>query len=300
MTSVSPSGELFFHEGTMAQIEIPFTKLSGAGNDFVAVDNSDGRLHVDWSAFSKAVCERHFGIGADGLLVLAPSKVADFTMLYYNADGSTGGMCGNGGRCCVMFARQNGVDHDDITFEAFGYLYRAFFTGDGIKVAMKDPQKIRRGISVHVTAGRFLCHAIDTGAPHIVTFVDDLEAVDVTATGRELRAHREFHPEGTNVNFVKIEGKSTIAIRTYERGVEAETLACGTGSIASAVFTVLERGASSPVTVRTRSGEDLRVGFCIEGEQITSVSLEGHARIVFSSKVLYNDDSNRIEACHEV
>jgi diaminopimelate epimerase len=130
--------------------------------------------------------------------------------------------------------------------------------------------------------------------------VDDLEEIDVLTTGRELRVHREFRPEGANVNFVKPLGKNAIAIRTYERGVEAETLACGTGSIASAVITALERGSSSPVTVHTRSGENLRVGFCIDGERITSVSLEGHARIVFSSNVLYDDKSNRIEAHHEV
>lgn len=280
----------------MGPIEIPFTKLTGAGNDFVAVDNTQGRLQVDWSAFAIAVCERHYGVGADGLLVLAPSTRADFTMLYYNADGSSGGMCGNGGRCCVLFARENGIEHDDISFEALGYLYKATFTGDGIRVAMKDPERVRRGILVHTTAGKFLCHAVNTGSPHVVTFVEDLEKVDVTATGRELRGHKEFMPEGTNVNFVKVIGKDSIAIRTYERGVEAETLACGTGSIASAVITAMERGAPSPVTVRTRSGEILRVGFAFDGEKTTSISLEGHTRIVFSSNILYNTLSNKIEA----
>jgi len=280
----------------MPTIEIPFTKLTGAGNDFVAVDNRDGHLQVDWSAFSRSVCERHFGVGADGLLVLSPAKHADFTMLYYNADGSTGGMCGNGGRCCVMLARRNGLGQEEISFEAFGYTYRALFTGEGIRVAMKEPERIRRGIPVHVSAGRFLCHAINTGSPHVVTFVDDLDAVDVAATGRELRHHREFRPEGANVNFVKSEGKNSIAIRTYERGVEAETLACGTGSIASAVITSLERAAVSPVTVHTRSGEILRVGFEVEGEKIRSVYLEGHARIVFSSSLLYDTSSNKIDA----
>jgi len=260
------------------------------------VDNTQGRLQVDWSAFAIAVCERHYGVGADGLLVLAPSTRADFTMLYYNADGSSGGMCGNGGRCCVLFARENGIEHDDISFEALGYLYKATFTGDGIRVAMKDPERVRRGILVHTTAGKFLCHAVNTGSPHVVTFVEDLEKVDVTATGRELRGHKEFMPEGTNVNFVKVMGKDSIAIRTYERGVEAETLACGTGSIASAVITAMERGARSPVTVRTRSGEILRVGFAFDGEKTTSISLEGHTRIVFSSNILYNTLSNKIEA----
>ncbi len=279
----------------MSKIEIPFAKLSGAGNDFVAIDNTRGRLQISWPAFARAVCERHYGVGADGLLVLAPSTRADFTMLYFNADGSTGGMCGNGGRCCVLFARENGIEHDDITFEAFGFLYRATFTGDGIRLAMKDPERIRRGVLVRAIAGRFLCHTVDTGAPHVVTFVDDLEEIDVVSAGRELRAHPEFMPEGTNVNFVKVVGKDTIAIRTYERGVEAETLACGTGSIASAVIAAIEKGASSPVTVQSRGGEILRVGFAFDGQRISSISLEGHASIVFSSNVLFDTTSNKIE-----
>jgi diaminopimelate epimerase len=280
----------------MNAIEIPFAKVSGAGNDFVAVDNIAGILKVDWPAFARAACERHFGVGADGLLVLAPSMSADFTMLYFNADGSSGGMCGNGGRCCVMFARLNGLEHDDITFDALGYLYRATFTGNGIRVAMKDPEKIRRGIPVHVTAGKFLCHAVDTGAPHIVTYVEDLDSADVFNAGRELRSHSEFQPEGTNVNFVKVLGHDAIAIRTYERGVEAETLACGTGSIASAVISAMEKGIAPPVTVLTRSGEQLRVGLSIEGGNVRGISLEGHARIIFSSKVLYDPASETIEA----
>jgi diaminopimelate epimerase len=232
--------------------------------------------------------------------VLDPSTRADFTMLYYNADGSSGGMCGNGGRCCVLLAREHGLEHNDISFEALGYVYRATFTADGIRVAMKDPERVRRGIPVRATAGRFLCHAVNTGSPHVVTFVDDLESIDVITTGRELRGHSEFMPEGTNVNFVKVVGKDTIAIRTYERGVEAETLACGTGSIASAAIAAIERGAPSPVTVRTRSGENLRVGFAFDGQNLTSISLEGHAHIIFSSNILYNPISNKIEAQHAV
>lgn len=280
----------------MESVEVPFTKICGAGNDFVAVNNMNSGLNLDWSALAVAVCERHYGVGADGLLVLAPSRIADFTMLYYNADGTTGGMCGNGGRCCVLFARENGLQHDDVTFEAFGYLYRASFMGNGIRVAMKDPVRIRLGIPVHGTAGSMVCHAVNTGSPHIVTFVENLEAVDVRVQGKELRQNPEFMPEGTNVNFVKILGKSAIEIRTYERGVEAETLACGTGSIASAVISALEHGAVSPLDAHTRSGEILRVGFLCDEGTVTSISLEGHARIVFSSSILYDPISKKIEA----
>jgi diaminopimelate epimerase len=284
----------------MNAIEIQFTKLNGAGNDFIAVDNTAGLLRVNWSAFARAVCERHFGVGADGLLVLEPSARADFTMLYFNADGSSGGMCGNGGRCCVMLARTNGIEHDDVSFEALGYVYKAAFTGEGIRVAMKSPVKIRRCIPVHTSAGRFLCHAIDTGAPHVVTFVEDLGAIDVAGVGRELRHHREFQPDGANIDFVRVMGRDAISMRTYERGVEAETLACGTGAIASAVLTALERGATSPISVRTLSGEDLRVSFVIDSSDVRDISLEGHARIVFHSKVLFDPISNKIEPITEI
>jgi diaminopimelate epimerase len=280
----------------MAFLEIPFAKLTGAGNDFVAVNNIDGGLDLDWAAFARLACERHYGIGADGLLVLGPSLRADFTMHYYNADGSEGGMCGNGGRCCVLFAQLTRPGNEAVTFEALNHLYHATFTPDGIRVIMKDPERIRRGLQIRLTSGKMLCHSINTGSPHVVTFVDDLEGIDVGSVGREVRRHSEFQPEGTNVNFVKFLGSDRIAIRTYERGVEAETLACGTGSIASALITAMEKGASSPVTVQARSGEVLQVGFKSDGTKITSISLEGHARIVFNSSLLYDSTSNHIEA----
>ena len=270
-------------------MELAFTKLSGAGNDFVALDDRDGRLgDIDRGALAKTLCDRHRGIGADGILILAPSTLADVKMLYYNADGSFGGMCGNGGRCTAAYARILGVPGDELTIEALDFIYRAQFTAHGVRLHMKDPVNIVRGIRVQANGGTHTVHAINTGSPHIVQFVSDLDRVDVERLGRTLREHERFAPEGTNVNFVQTLDMSVLSMRTYERGVEAETLACGTGSVASAVVAHLEYGLRPPIRVLTRSGESLRVEFNVHGSRIAQVTLEGSAVSVFSGTTLYD------------
>jgi diaminopimelate epimerase len=270
-------------------MELAFTKLSGAGNDFVGLDDRDGRLGtIDKGALARTLCDRHRGIGADGILILAPSNVADVRMLYYNADGTDGGMCGNGGRCTALYARMLGVPGEEITIEALDYVYRARFTSHGVCLHMKEPMTIVRGIHVDAAGETHTVHAINTGSPHIVLFVNDLDAPDVEGTGRALREHERFAPEGTNVNFVETIDTSALAMRTYERGVEAETLACGTGSVASAVIAHMEYGLRPPIRVRTRSGESLTVNFTVNGSRITEVTLEGPAVSVFVGSVLYD------------
>lgn len=270
-------------------MELAFTKLTGAGNDFVALDARNGELgDIDRGGLARFLCDRHFGIGADGIIILAPSTVADVQMQYYNADGSAGGMCGNGGRCTAVFARSVGCEGDALKIEALGFVYRAEFTTHGVRLHMKDPSGIFRGIRVQTPEGALTVHAINTGSPHIVQFVTDLKTVGVESTGRMLREHARFAPEGTNVNFVETLDTSVIAMRTYERGVEAETLACGTGSVASAVLAHLEYGLRPPIRVRTWGGDLLRVDFTATGLRITDVVLEGPAVIVFSGKVLYD------------
>ena len=270
-------------------MELAFTKLSGAGNDFVALDDRDGRLGtIDRGALARTLCDRHRGIGADGILIIAPSNIADVKMLYYNADGTDGGMCGNGGRCAAVHARHLGVPGTELTVEALDFVYRAEFTVHGVRLHMKDPVGIVRGIRVTAGGTTYTVHGINTGSPHIVTFVKDLTAPDVEGTGRALREHERFSPEGTNVNFVETLDTSALAMRTYERGVEAETLACGTGSVASAVIAHLEYGLRPPIRVQTHSGESLRVDFTVAGARITDVILEGPAVIVFSGKTFYD------------
>ena len=282
-------------------MELHFTKLSGAGNDFVALDDRDGRLgNTDPGALARALCDRHLGIGADGLLILARSTVADVKMKYYNADGTYGGMCGNGGRCTVQYARLLGVPGDELTLEALDFVYRARFTAHGVRLHMKNPVGIVRGIRVATADGTHTVHAIDTGSPHIVCFVQDRTTVDVTGIGRALREHERFKPSGTNVNFVETLGTSALGMRTYERGVEAETLACGTGSVASAVIAHLEYGLRPPITIHTRSGDILRVDFKVNGTQITEVTLEGPAVNVFTGKTFYDPSNGSLRGESEV
>jgi diaminopimelate epimerase len=276
-------------------MEIQFVKASGAGNDFVIIDNHERRLTCDPAALARAVCRRHTGIGADGLLLIEPSEKSDFQMMYYNADGSYGGMCGNGGRCIARFAHLSGLTGAHVRFEALGFVYEAEIVGDMVTLKMKPPSSYRSGLQIQTEFGDFLASSVDTGSPHVVTYVDNLAALDVQKVGMALRHHPEFGPEGTNANFVNVLGDGAIEIRTYERGVEAETLACGTGSIACAVVSVMERGLEFPVHVHVRSGEELLVHGVRKGPQIRDISLQGSADILFKGSILYDPSRLQIE-----
>jgi diaminopimelate epimerase len=275
---------------------IPFAKASGAGNDFVLINNFESRYEVELARLARSLCARHTGIGADGLLVLEKSHKADFKMMYFNADGSYGGMCGNGGRCIALFASLLGIVGDRCRIEALDYVYDAEIRGEGVRLKMKDPVNFRSGLVANAGGNSFQCYAVDTGAPHAVVFTDDLENLDVVHVGRELRSHALFLPDGTNANFVKKVGKNRLEVRTYERGVEAETLACGTGSIASAVVASMVYGMAFPIDIVPRSGEVLRVHSLKDGKKITNVILEGPAAILFSGNVLYDTISEKILA----
>jgi len=275
-------------------VTIPFTKASGAGNDFVLLNAMGGPPVADYPRLARAVCDRHFGIGGDGLLVLAPGRNADFLMLYYNADGSTGGMCGNGGRCIARFAYMEGVAGRHQKFEALGYTYEADVGESGaVRLKMKDPSGLRTDLRLDGGKGEPLEGTfIDTGAPHLVIFVEDLDHMDVGGVGKALRYHQAFAPGGTNVNFVSDLSGSTIRIRTYERGVESETLACGTGSVASALIAARRNELKSPVRVNVQSGEVLLVHFTAGGDSWHDIALEGSAHILFHGTMFYDADSS--------
>jgi len=275
-------------------IPIRFAKASGAGNDFVLVNNIAGDLRVDLARLAVAACDRHFGIGGDGLLVLEKSLRADFRMLYYNADGSSGGMCGNGGRCIARFALLEGVAGKNQRFEALDHIYNAEIGEASVRLGMKDPADYRTGLSFSVGGKRMNGIFIDTGAPHAVFFQENLEDLDVLNLGRAIRRDPAFTPSGTNVNFVRLGGGSTVEIRTYERGVESETLACGTGSVASALAASRLHALQSPVSVRVRSGETLNVHFSTTGNTWTDVILEGSAHMLFNGSMLYLEDQSII------
>jgi diaminopimelate epimerase len=275
-------------------VPISFTKASGAGNDFVLLNNITGDTGVNFARFAVAVCNRHFGVGGDGLLVLGKSNRADFTMLYYNADGSSGGMCGNGGRCIARFALMEGVAGKIQRFEALDHIYDAEVGERSVRLHMKDPVDLRRGLVFSPGEKQMRGAFIDTGAPHAVIFEDDLEGLDVMKFGSAIRRDPRFSPAGTNVNFIRIRDGSTVELRTYERGVESETLACGTGSVASALIASDLHALTSPVTVAVLSGERLRVHFRKTGAGWTDVFLEGSAHILFTGRLLYDEDQSII------
>lgn len=274
--------------------EITFVKMSGAGNDFVVIDNMRSALPADIVQLARAVCSRHFGIGADGLLLIEPAVRADFTMKYYNADGSYGGMCGNGGRCAARFALLTGLAGSHVRFSALDHVYAADVSGSTVRLAMKPPQRLRTNLQIRLPDGIIDGAFVDTGAPHVIIFRDDVDNIDVTGMGRAIRNHEMFFPDGCNVNVASILTHDSLALRTYERGVEGETLACGTGAVASAVMLAAVRGFQPAITVYVKSGERLVVHLQSDGTNITGAALEGSAHIVFSGSFLYDTDRNAI------
>jgi diaminopimelate epimerase len=271
-------------------MKIQFQKMTGAGNDFVVVDNRSGAIG-DGAAMARKMCDRHWGVGADGLLMLENSRKAAYRMMYYNADGSYGGMCGNGGRCIAAYAVNHGIAVPRHEFEALDHVYQAIVDEESVQLAMKDPVGLKTGLVLLVLGKRLEMTFVDTGAPHVVVLAEKLgrkglDGIDVLTIGRTIRMHRRFRPSGTNVNFVEVQRDKSLRIRTYERGVEDETLACGTGSIASAIVASKLRGLSPPITVVPMSMKKLVVGFRTDkGGKISGVSLSGPAERVFNGEI---------------
>ena len=276
---------------------IPFAKMVGTGNDFVVVDarrRALARLANAWPAISRAACDRRTGIGADGLLVLEPSRVAQIRMRVFNPDGSEAEMCGNGARCVARYLGGS------VTIQTKAGVLSARVRGARVAMRMTDPTELQLSRSLTVGRGRHRVGFINTGVPHAVVPVTRLDAMDVERVGRGLRRHRAFSPRGANIDFIQPDArrKGALRVRTYERGVEAETLACGTGVAASAVVQTLwqhhrERGNGvlrrHAVKVKTRSGDVLTVSFAVEGRghsiRVTELVLEGGASLVFRGEI---------------
>jgi diaminopimelate epimerase len=267
---------------------IPFTKMVGSGNDFVVVEGDEVPRGFDVHAFARQVCPRMTGIGADGVLLLERTRKADTRMRIINADGSEADMCGNGARCAVYYltrvlpCKKNAWK---VSLETKAGIIEAAVAGDVVSIKLTPPRGLALDVPLAVLGRKMRVNFLNTGVPHTVIFVEGLDTLDVEALGPAIRYHTHFSPAGTNVNFVEPLTRKAIAIRTYERGVEGETLACGTGSTASALIFALVTGADSPVSVHTRSGEVLRVSFVREGSALHEVWLEGKARIVFKGEV---------------
>ncbi|MEI6279108.1 MAG: diaminopimelate epimerase [Verrucomicrobiae bacterium] len=262
-----------------------FTKMNGAGNDFVVVDNRALDLALSGDAIAK-LCDRHRGVGADGLLAVEPSESgADFRMRYYNADGGEAEMCGNGARCFARFARRLLPQPPaSLRFDTPAGLIRATFSGGLVTITMSEPHDHREPQELDVAGALCGVHFLNTGVPHAVVFVDAVEAVDIARAGAALRRHPAFAPNGANANFAQVVSPGNLVLRTFERGVEAETLACGTGVCAAALLHHLATGAPSPVAVRVRGGETLRVGFDSSGG-FKNVTLTGPADFVFDGSI---------------
>ncbi len=253
-----------------------FYKFHGTGNDFILIDNRDLKIKNITPEQIKYLCHRNFGIGADGLMLLNNHEDFDFEMEYYNSDGSGGAMCGNGGRCIVAFAKKLGIIQNSTKFIASDGPHEAFINELGeIKLKMIDVQEIQ-------TKQNNLF--INTGAPHHMEFNDNIAELNVFEKGKAIRNRIEYKDKGTNVNFVQIKGKG-IEIRTYERGVENETLACGTGAVASAIsYYIKYKSGSQNISVKTLGG-DLQVSFIENENKYTDIYLKGPAKFVYQGTV---------------
>ena len=265
---------------------IPFFKISGSGNDFIIIDNRS--QVVQESILQQMIvgsCRRKMSVGADGFILVENSEQADFKWRFYNSDGSRAEMCGNGARCVSRFAFLKEIAGPDLSFETDAGVITAQIVDDRVKIKMTDPTGMKEGNTLVLDNHHLTYQFINTGVPHVVIKAEDIDAVDVAGTGSAIRYHAAFSPAGTNVNFIRVSEENTLSIRTYERGVENETLACGTGSVAAALIAARQDGFDSPVKVITRSGEYLRIFFKTDGESFTDVHLEGDARVIYSGEL---------------
>ena len=281
--------------------EISFIKMSGAGNDFIIIDKTQNPAFVLKNNFISRLCHRRNGIGADGIITIGDRDGYDFGMEYYNADGSTGTLCGNGARCAIKYAqiskRTNG---DKVNFVSNESEYSGELLKDGqIKFNLKPPKQIEENRTVNFDRRKIPASFIHTGSPHIVIEISNLpdnemrmnlDKVDVVTIGRKIRNDPEFAPEGTNVNFIKLI-ENHIHIRTYERGVEDETHACGTGSVAAAIIGCKKFDLKPPVSLITRGGDELIVKFDKLESEFENVSLTGPVEEIFKGKIIINQNS---------
>jgi diaminopimelate epimerase len=262
-----------------------FTKMNGAGNDFVMIDNRAGEIRLEPDQIVR-ICDRHRGVGADGILLLEKgSNGADFRMRYYNRDGGEAEMCGNGARCFARFANKIAKAPAKISFQTPAGLIRGELQGELVTLQMSEPKDVGLDIDVVASGSNEHVHFINSGVPHVVVPVSIAADVDVRKRGEALRRHSKFSPAGANVNFIEKRGPKRISVRTYERGVEDETLACGTGVVASALIFAATEKIDGPIGVTVRSGSELAVDFKRAGEQFTNVTLTGPAEFAFEGTI---------------
>ena len=286
INSITLNFELSTPRCYFPRMVLEFTKMNGAGNDFVLVDNRSQKVKLDRDQIIH-LCHRQRGAGADGVILLVPcsSGKADWAWDFYNNDGSAAEMCGNGSRCFARFVQKLTGKKDGFTFETGAGIISAAFNGDRVTVSLTPPKDLRLNQQVPLSAGAETVHSLNTGVPHAVVFVPDADQAMVQQLGREIRRHPHFAPKGTNVNFVQRLGPSSIRVRTYERGVEGETLACGTGLTASALISAKLHQFNSPVKVQVQGGDELEVSFKQNNGDFSDVRLTGPADFVFEGRI---------------
>ena len=261
--------------------KISFTKMVASGNDFVVIERSPYSAINSPQILVRRICDRKFGIGADGLLLLEKSKIADVKMYIFNPDGSEAEMCGNGARCGALY-----VGRRNTAIETKAGIIESELKGDNVKIKLTNPVNMKLDIPIKVNNRNLKANFIDTGVPHTVIFVDGLDEIHVSQIGRVIRNHKKFAPRGTNVDFVEVLSKDLIGIRTYERGVEDETLACGTGAVAAALLYAIRYRlyAIRKINVYTKSGDILKVYFKRINDDFKDVWLEGKTKIVYKGE----------------
>ena len=278
------------------QQRIHFFKMTGAGNDFIVIDNRKGLVDADHCRdFVRYACRHKLSVGADGIILIENDPEVDFKWRFFNADASEAEMCGNGARCAARFVSLTGiVQKPSMAFRTVAGIIKAELLGKRVKVQMTSPHSLQLDLHLEADGRSFRVDSVNTGVPHTVCFAADekeLESINILRYGNALRFHAHFQPAGTNVNFMRVQDSHHLVVRTYERGVEGETLACGTGCIASSLVAAARGRVASPVDVRTRGGESLRVYFEMSGGkqrspadfQFKEVYLEGEARIAYEA-----------------
>lgn len=257
---------------------LPFVKYEGCGNDFIIIDNRKGFFFP--KTFFSTLCHRQKGIGADGVLLLENSACADYRMRIFNSDDSEAEMCGNGIRCLAKYAHALNPAQTSFVFETMLHKIKVQLVEEEVEVEVPPPHWREGPLTLDIDSESFTLHCLDTGVPHAVLFIHENEQRAFENYAPKIRRHPHFHPKGTNVNFVK-NCESHLSLRTYERGVEQETLACGTGAVAVALAAAKLNLLSSPIKVMPRSGDLLTVSFRRSGKEFLEIRLQGPARNVF-------------------
>jgi len=289
---------------TAFQVPESFIKMSGHGNDFIIVDNSTETYSTDWSDTARRWCPRRTGIGADGLLVISPVKRGDFKLRIFNADGSEAEMCGNGARCAAAFAARHNIAGTKMEFETLAGMIKARIRGEDVAIRLTDSILTHKQcLWIEAEGNEFPVYTVNTGVPHAIVFIDMIRGGSeftarlheypkslVDFVGRTLRFHEAFRPAGTNVDLVEVIGPGEIRVRTYERGVEEETLACGTGAVAAAVISHQHKNVGEPPVSVHMPGGTLTVDFIEHHTYVTHIWLKGKVDWIYRGNIFHEED----------